>query len=109
MAKLKATTYKDLDKMMGENQRMIIGNNTEARRSAPYMITINLHGHHIVTLFSEGTMRFTLAGWGTPTTRDRVNQFLPNKYGVSQCKHVQWYNGPDGLVKLDSNEWVEVD
>lgn len=82
MAKLKGTTYAELDNILGDYYSVKIGNNTKAVRSGKYTIDIKLHGHHIVTLFSEGTLRFTLAGWPTVTTRDRVNQFISPKAHV---------------------------
>lgn len=108
MAKLKGTTYKELDKLLGDKYKVGIGNNTTAERVDKYSIHIKLHGHHIVTLFSEGTMRFTLAGWPTSTTRDRVNKFLPMGYGVNQDKRVQYYYSTNGRRELDSYEWIEV-
>ena len=88
MAKLKATTYQSLvaDVFKGYDvpnfERKKIGHNTTAEYIPNGMfgrdIVIRLHGHGIVRLEREA-VNFTLAGYNTVTTRERVNQFIPGR------------------------------
>ena len=57
--------------------------------------SIYYHGNLIAWRNEDGTVFCTLAGWGTPTTRERLNalaQKLTGRGGFSQRKHVQYYN-----------------
>jgi hypothetical protein len=45
-------------------------------------IVVSLHGHDIVKLHGDGSVSFTMAGWPTVTTKDRVNAFLPGGFRV---------------------------
>ena len=82
MAKLSATTYNGLAEVLGSRDRTTIGNNTVARYDGDDII-VSLHGHDIVRLDPAAEqVSFTLAGWDTVTTRERVNQFLGRDAGV---------------------------
>lgn len=39
-------------------------------------IVVALHGNRIAYIHQDGTVRITLAGWNTPTTRSRLNAIL---------------------------------
>jgi hypothetical protein len=55
-----------------------------------------LHGNRIAWWNPDGSVSMTLAGWGTPTTRDRLNTLcwlLFQEKPFHQVKHVQHYNG----------------
>ena len=69
-----------------------IGNNTTAEHRSDGMPghVIRLHGHPIVTTNGSGEAEsFSLCGYGTVTTRERVNQFLPQWVSVCQRDYVQ--------------------
>lgn len=54
-----------------------------------------LHGNKIAWHNPDNTVSLTLAGWGTPTTRERLNtlcQMLINKRPFHQKKHEQYYD-----------------
>ena len=104
MAKLQATTFDRLDLILGSRSRKSIGNNTVAIRTGE-TITITLHGHRIVELFSRDKIVFNFAGFPTLTTRDRINQFLPRGVRVFQRNHVQYLSGADKdfVVEINSN------
>ena len=91
MAKLAATTYSGLDRFLGERDSRTIGHNTVAERTGT-TIFIRLHGSVIVALCDNGDVMFSLAGWPTVTTRERINQFLPGGNHVHQSNHVQYVN-----------------
>jgi hypothetical protein len=70
-----------------------------------------LHGHliaeRIYSLHGISMVAVSLAGWGTPTTRERVNGLLetlgcPTKF--YQKNHCQML----GDVEVDSSEWQTV-
>ena len=122
MARLKATTWGGLNTILGTrpNDRIVIGNNTTAEYVESEMpnqrdILIRLHGHAIVRLEPDdgqrdgsGPVNFTMAGYGTVTTRDRINQFIWNDfYGrnqVFQRDFVQFLNGEP----IDTYTWYRL-
>jgi hypothetical protein len=56
---------------------------------------IYLHGH-LIAWKHNGSVYCTMAGWGTPTTRERLNglaRIVTGHCAFSQRKHVQYFNG----------------
>ena len=107
MARLRATNYADLDRLLGNRQSIKIGNNTTAERHDDEIV-VRLHGHQIVSLQPDCLM-FSLAGYGTVTTRERVNHFLkPLGRYVAQRDYVQVYNDGEGESPLDPYKWTTV-
>ena len=123
MAKLKATTWRGLNKLLSGKplyKELTIGNNTTAEYVPSDMtgqrdILIRLHNHPIVRLEPDGGMRdgsgptnFTLAGYGTVTTRDRVNQFIWNDFSgrnrVFQRDFEQYLNDEP----IDVDRWYRL-
>jgi len=53
-----------------------------------------LHGNRIAWRTLDGDIGFTLAGWATVTTRERINGILSTfgygKWGVAQRDHAQY-------------------
>lgn len=99
MAKLKGTTYNELATILGDSDReRKIGHNTWAgwdtagdfSGESRNVINVRLHGHLIVRLYSTGAVYISDAGWGTVTTRDRLNQFLPRRWYICQRDHEQF-------------------
>ena len=84
MAKLLSTDFAILLKSMPNSGTMKIGNNTEARIEYRSNITvprnvemtISLYQTDIVKMFPDESMAFSLGGFPTTTTKERVNQFL---------------------------------
>ena len=58
-----------------------------------------LHGNKIIKRDSSGLIFWTLAGWNTPTTRERINGILD--VGVHQVKFEPVLNGHT----IDSSDW----
>lgn len=121
MAKLAATNFHDLAQFIEPGTVRRLGHNTVVYRTeAPtpddpwngYYIT--LHGYpifdmHQNVLTGKSFWEFTLAGWSTVTTRDRINQLLPAGYRVVQRDWVQYLICPDGnWVELDSTYWYSI-
>jgi hypothetical protein len=61
--------------------------------------TVWLHGNAIVKRDPDGLVRWSLAGWNTPTTRERVN-------GIANADVCQFKFEPvlNGQV-IDSSDW----
>ena len=84
MAKLLSTDFTTLLKSMPNSGTITIGNNTEARIGyrnnimvpRNVEITISLYQTDIVKMFPDESMAFSLGGFPTTTTKERINQFL---------------------------------
>lgn len=79
-------------------------------------VEVHLHGNHIATLTDMG-LRFTLAGWPTPTTRSRINALLRVFIHANACvyqtagiQYVTVPEGPNGWQQraISPTEWVQV-
>lgn len=64
--------------------------------------TVWLHGNAIVKRDENGNVFATLAGWNTPTTRERVNGITG--MGFHQHKHEPCLNGKP----INSTDWFAV-
>lgn len=59
---------------------------------------IYLHGNKIAWHNPDGTISATLAGWGTVTTRDRLNtltRLMGKGAQFSQMRHAQYFAGEE--------------
>lgn len=73
-----------------------------------------LHGNLIAEQYlpkhaSETRTRITLAGWPTPTTRERINGLLDalgESRRVWQSKHAQFFGDADASQEIAADEWV---
>ena len=61
--------------------------------------TVWLHGNAIIMRDPDGLVRWSLAGWNSPTTRERVNGIA--NAGVHQVKFEPILNGQ----VIDSFDW----
>ena len=78
-----------------------------------------LHGN-LIAEKRRNTIRMTLAGWPTPTTRERLNGICVQVLGgamFSQRNHLQWFGRNDiyGLTRcgaqgriISNNVWVVI-
>jgi len=64
--------------------------------------TVWLHGNAIVKRDPSGLVLATLAGWNTPTTRERVNGITG--LCIHQSNFVPMLNGSE----IDSFDWIAV-
>lgn len=108
MAKLTATTYQSLVNLHHRRSKSTvrIGNNTISEFDGDEVV-IRLHGHEIITLHHTGLVRFSLAGFPTVTTRDRINQFLPAGFRLYQSNWEQLVSNPAGEVIRCNRGWTE--
>ena len=61
--------------------------------------SVFLHGNEIVKRDPDGVVMWTLAGWNTPTTRERVNGIA--NAGVCQYKFEPVLNGEE----INPSDW----
>lgn len=91
--------YLELDsQLQGRNHsRRKLANNTYAHRGELNAIAIQLHATDILTFLPDGTIIADSGGWKTSTTKARLNEYLPQGYGISQHKgQWSWHrNGQD--------------
>tara|TARA_R110000782_G_scaffold65366_1_gene133131 strand:+ start:163 stop:516 length:354 start_codon:yes stop_codon:yes gene_type:complete len=74
------------------------GQPASAQRTNTDGNTVWLHGNKIAhrqqDTYDHGLVQFTLAGWPTVTTRERINGMLDtfgySEFGISQRNHEQW-------------------
>lgn len=75
---------------------------------------VYLHGNKIAWRDAEGDVWATLAGWGTPTTRERLNGLCAtfpafSGFGFSQKDHEQKLVLPDGrTVPIDDTDEINL-
>lgn len=77
-------------------------------------VRMYLHGNQIAQMSDCGpaVVYVSLAGWGTPTTRERVNgllQTLDSRCGYYQRNHKQWFSTANGDIEVDPSDVIEVD
>lgn len=66
-----------------------------------------LHGNKIIERRRDGIW-FTLAGWNTPTTRERVSGILPG-VSVSSRKGNAFLHASNRSEYIDEHEWINID
>jgi hypothetical protein len=85
MVKVMAT-YKELDgKLQGRcRESRKVANNTYLKRDHYKLkdIAVHLHSTDILIFHPNGDIWINTGGWDTPTTRDRINMFLPTPWSV---------------------------
>lgn len=90
-------SYSTADKALGKNKTKVIGNNTELVEDPSGSISVELHGHRVLTFRRNNDIVLDSAGWKTSTTKDRLNRYTPNSVSIHQRDGV-WY------VKVNGKE-----
>ena len=70
------------------NSRKVANNTYLVRRGED--IAVMLHATDVFTIRREGQITLNSGGWKTPTTKDRINNYLPGNMNIYQEKG-QWY------------------
>jgi hypothetical protein len=68
-----------------------------------------LHGNMIARRDDDGNIWATMAGWGTVTTRDRLNtlcRVMNLRAGFYQKDFGQYVSLPEGDIPLDPSDWI---
>ena len=103
MAKLLGSSYQELIKLHAKKSSRKIGNNTYSFLRDDGTIDVKYHNTIIVTLYRNGGIRFTMGGYGTVTTRDRINNFIRSVgFDVYQRNHQQriWNHNTKAMESL---------
>lgn len=83
--------YETASRMLpfGGKQSKKIDNNTYLVRIEDYF-AVRLHQTDILRFYPDGSVLLDSGGWKTPTTKDRINNYLPNGFQLRTRKRV-WY------------------
>lgn len=81
--------FQDLTSALKNRLTKKLANNTYARRIDEQTIAIQLHQTDILTFSKSGKVILNSGNWRTPTTKGRLNSYLPEMY-ISQSKG-QWF------------------
>jgi hypothetical protein len=95
--KLKNTNFENLKKLLAKKSSATVGYNTVVHRTygeATDQFTIRFHSNAIAFIDNSGIV-FTNAGWGTPTTRNRLSIIaddnnVPVHFGQQNFKQTVW-------------------
>lgn len=71
-----------------------------------------LHGNKIAWRKSDGSVEFSLAGWNTPTTRERLNGVLSNCGFMVRTKlgtPYLWNTKTGEKIELKSHFWYDAE
>lgn len=99
MAKLTVAprSYQEAVAALNGKDGMTIGHNTRMyRRNGT--VRVQLHLTNIVTFQPTGTIIINSGSWRTVTTKDRINQLLPDGYCVFQRDYAWFLCTPSGVV-----------
>lgn len=111
MAKLaepKTYDYEGWQVVLGDRESRRIGNNTYVERVGDHgEVAIRLHRTNVVTFRKDGAIDLNTGGWFTPTTKDRINAALPQRWYVASRKGV-WFlfdrrNGHVAVAGFEGN------
>jgi hypothetical protein len=93
--------FESLDEELGEKKIKKIGYETVIRRIDDFTIGVKYHATDIIRVDPTNIVTLSNGGWDTPTTKDRLNQFL-NCLSVSiyQKKHVWYIVGDNGTFEF---------
>lgn len=82
------------------NSRKLANNTYVERRGSD--IAIRLHSTDILTFKPDGAVAVTSGGWQTPTTKDRLNAYLPAGFSIHQKKGLWYWNDGTHFAEGDS-------
>ena len=105
MAKLKAIpkNFEQAVAVLGNRYSMRLGNNTYLERlNGDQQVAVRLYSTYIVRFYQTGRVTLHTGGYGTVTTKDRINQFITGR--VYQKNHEWFYVGHnvDGAIDWDN-------
>ena len=110
-------TYADAERMLGKRERRTLINNTVIEAGGGGRINVLYHGNLIATFEPDGTLMLTNCGYGTVSTRERLNSMAPAHVSFVQRDYAQqvhvWVGDgvpvgviPGGTVRIDRDGYV---
>ena len=82
-------TYAQAEQMLGNRQRRTLINNTVIELGGRKRINVLYHGNLIAAFDPNGSVMLTNSGWGSASTRDRLNSMAPAHVSFVQRNHAQ--------------------
>lgn len=84
------TDYSEALAVLGMRRERKIAHNTYLVKLGDGTVGVRLHNTYVVTFHAQGHTVLDSGGWGTVTTKERMNRYLPPGYRISAIKHV-WH------------------
>ena len=81
--------YSDAERMLGNRQRRTLINNTVIELGGRKRINVLYHGNLIAAFDPNGSRMLTNCGYGTVSTRERLNAMAPAHVSFVQRDHAQ--------------------
>lgn len=104
-------TYAAAERMLGDRERRTIINNTVIERGGGDRINVLYHGNLIAAFDPNGSRMLTNSGWGSVSTRERLNAMAPAHVSFVQRNHAQqvhvWHNGQASHVIDGGTVWID--
>lgn len=82
-------TYADAERMLGKRERRTLINNTVIEAGGGGRINVLYHGNLIAAFDPDGSRMLTNCGYGTVSTRERLNAMAPAGVGFVQRDYAQ--------------------
>lgn len=82
-------TYAQAEQMLGNRQRRTLINNTVIELGGRKRINVLYHGNLIAAFDPNGSRMLTNCGYGTVSTRERLNAMAPAGVGFVQRDYAQ--------------------
>lgn len=86
--------YQNLSTALKNRLTKKLANHTYAKRIDGETIAVRLHETNILTFSKNGKVTLNSGGWKTPTTKERMNSYLP--IGRIEQSKGQWFLQNDG-------------
>lgn len=94
--------------MLGKRDQKKIGNNTWLIRRDAETVALRLHSTDILTFKLDGTVTIKTGGWQTVTTKARINEHVPDGFGLGQTKGVwHWYMNGERVKEFCDGDVIE--
>ena len=107
-------TYVQAEQMLGNRERRTLINNTVIERGGRKRINVLYHGNLIAAFDPNGSRMLTNCGYGTVSTRERLNAMAPAHVSFVQRDHCQqvrvWVGDgvPEGVIP-GGTVWIDSD
>lgn len=82
-------TYAQAEQMLGKRERRTLINNTVIERGGRRRVNVLYHGNLIAAFDPDGSLMLTNSGYGTVSTRERLNAMAPAGVGFVQRAYAQ--------------------
>lgn len=100
-------TYSEAERMLGNRERRTLINNTVIERGGRKRVNVLYHGNLIAAFDPNGSRMLTNSGYGTVSTRDRLNAMAPAGVGFVQRNHSQQVHVRDATNGEDHNRVID--